>query len=62
MIFLKSPLTAMGGTTRIAIWNKNKIVLAFAIGTWLTNVGFLIHSKYILLSSWKVDSHQYGLH
>ena len=53
MTSLKPPLTAMGGATSIAIWNKNKIVFAFAMGTWLTNVGFLIHSKYILLSAWK---------
>jgi len=46
-----SALTGMGAT-RIAIWNRNKIVLAFAIGTWLTNVGFLFHSEYILLIRW----------
>lgn len=54
-----SALTGMG-TTRIAIWNRNKIVSAFVIGTWLTNVGFLFHSKYLLLIQWNWISHESG--
>ncbi|KAI0279152.1 hypothetical protein BC826DRAFT_604768 [Russula brevipes] len=35
----------------IAIWNKRKVVVAIAIGLWVTNVAFLIHT-----SSWVNDS------
>jgi len=37
---------------RVAIWNRNKIILVIVMGAWLTNVGFLIHSKYGLLITW----------
>jgi hypothetical protein len=34
------------GTTSIAIWNWDKWVKVMATGVWVTNLGFLIHSKY----------------
>ena len=34
---------------RIAIWERNKIVIGLAAATWLTNIGFLINSKSDLL-------------
>ena len=37
---------------RVAIWDRNKIILVIVMGAWLTNVGFLIHSKYGLLITW----------
>jgi len=36
----------------IAIWNKNKIVMVLAIGTWGINVGFLIQAPVRLRSAW----------
>ena len=33
------------GYVSIAIWHGNKIVLAFALGVWVTNVSFLIQGK-----------------
>src|SRR6266850_4801299 len=30
---------------RIAIWDRNKIVVMVAMGIWLTNLSFLIYSK-----------------
>src|SRR5579863_921119 len=35
---------------RIAIWDKNKIVLTVVMGIWLNELGFLIHSKSISLT------------
>ena len=32
-------------TARIAIWDRNKIVFIIAMGVWLVNLSFLIHSK-----------------
>jgi len=34
----------------IAIWNKNKLVVAIAIAVWLTCASFLIHGKSISFS------------
>ncbi|KAI0276823.1 hypothetical protein BC826DRAFT_1114015 [Russula brevipes] len=34
----------------IAIWNKRKVVVAIAIGLWVTNVAFLIHTSLQLRS------------
>ena len=34
---------------RIAIWNRNRIVVMISVGVWLTNVAFMIHSKSAIL-------------
>jgi hypothetical protein len=34
---------------RMAIWNREKIVILLAIGVWLTDVGFLVNGEYLLL-------------
>jgi hypothetical protein len=36
------------GAASIAIWNKNKIVMSMAIGTWGINVALLIQGKWLL--------------
>jgi hypothetical protein len=36
---------------RIAIWNQKRIVVMIAVGVWLVNLSFFIHSKSILLVS-----------
>ncbi len=36
--------------TRIAIWNRNKIIVALVTGVWLTTIAFLIQGKSIPLS------------
>jgi len=36
--------------TRIAIWNRNKIIVALATGVWLTTIAFLIQGEFIPLS------------
>ncbi len=36
--------------TRIAIWNRNKIIVALATGVWLTTIASLIQGKSIPLS------------
>jgi hypothetical protein len=33
---------------RIAIWNKQKVVFAFAMGLWVADVSFLIDGMYLL--------------
>jgi len=30
---------------RVAIWNREKIIILFAIGVWVTNVAFLINGE-----------------
>jgi hypothetical protein len=37
-----SPHQALIEAASIAIWNKNRIAVALAIGTWAINVAFLI--------------------
>jgi hypothetical protein len=37
--------------TSIAIWNRNKVAMALAIGVWAMNVGFFIQGKSCLLHS-----------
>ena len=32
-------------SARIAIWDRNRIVLIISVGMWVANLGFLIHSK-----------------
>jgi hypothetical protein len=32
--------------TRIAIWDKNRIIMAVAFGMWGTNIVFLIQGKF----------------
>ncbi len=39
------------GAARIAIWNRDKIVIMIAMGVWSGNIAFLIHSKSVLLIS-----------
>ncbi len=29
----------------IAIWNKNRVVVAISLGVWMINVGFLIQGE-----------------
>ena len=36
------------GAARIAIWNRDRIVIMIAMGIWSVNIGFLIHSKSVL--------------
>ncbi|KAF8261254.1 hypothetical protein EI94DRAFT_1746440 [Lactarius quietus] len=36
----------------IAIWDRNRVAVAIAMGAWSTNVAFLIHSVTILHSEW----------
>jgi len=36
------------GTSRIAIWNRDKIVSTIIVCIWWTNISFLIHSKSVL--------------
>ena len=33
---------------RIAIWNRDKIVLAVSMGIWVADIALLIHGKYLL--------------
>ena len=33
---------------RIAVWNRHKIVVVMSMGIWLTDIGCLIHGKYLL--------------
>jgi hypothetical protein len=33
---------------RIAIWNKQRIIVLIAVGVWLTDVAFLIYGEYLL--------------
>ena len=33
---------------RIAIWNRDKIVLAVSMGIWMADIALLIHGKYLL--------------
>lgn len=35
------------GTASIAIWNRTKLAKGIAIGIWVINLGFLIHSKHL---------------
>jgi len=37
-------------SARMALWDRNKIVIMVAMGIWLTNVSFLIHGKSLLLT------------
>jgi hypothetical protein len=32
-------------TSSIAIWNKNRVVVAIALGVWVTNIAFLIRGE-----------------
>ena len=41
-----SPHQALIEAVSIAIWNKNKIAVALAIGTWAINVAFLILGRF----------------
>ena len=38
------------GTTSLAIWNKKRIVVAIATGTWAVSVIFAIQSELLRLS------------
>lgn len=42
---------------RIAIWNKQKFVFAFAMGLWVADVSFLIDGMYLLqiIGKWLVN-------
>jgi hypothetical protein len=40
-----SPNRALIETFSIAIWNKNKFAVAFAVITWVTNVSVIIQGK-----------------
>ena len=33
---------------RIAIWNKNRIVIMFTVGVWLVNLAFFVDGKSVL--------------
>ncbi len=33
---------------RVAIWNREKIIILIAIGVWVTDVAFLINGEYPL--------------
>ena len=41
-----SPKMALIKATSIAIWNKNKLVTAIALGVWVTNIAFLIRGNW----------------
>jgi hypothetical protein len=32
----------------IAVWNRDKIVLAISMVIWMTDIALLIHGKYLL--------------
>ncbi|KAH9964977.1 hypothetical protein BC827DRAFT_903995 [Russula dissimulans] len=40
----------------IAIWNKNKFVVAFAVAVWLTTTSFFIHGTTQIRSEWVPDN------
>jgi len=50
-LYVRIPNQALIGALSIAIWNKNKVVMSMAIGTWGINVALLIQGKYLLLRS-----------
>ena len=31
---------------RVAIWNREKIIILFAMGVWVTDVAFLFNGEY----------------
>ncbi len=49
------------GAARIAIWNRDKIIFTIVMGIWLANLGFLIHSKSILLLTGNRISYECGV-
>jgi hypothetical protein len=48
---INPPTQAHIEATRIAIWNRNKIVMAMTIGIWGINLAFLILGMSLLLRS-----------
>jgi hypothetical protein len=34
---------------RIAIWNRDKIIIAIAMAVWVTELSLLVNGKYLLL-------------
>jgi hypothetical protein len=49
-LLLKLPFARFMKFTRIAIWNRNKIIVGIATGVWLTTIAFLIQGEFISLS------------
>ena len=41
-----SPKMALTKATSIAIWDRNKLVTAIALGVWVTNIAFLIRGNW----------------
>jgi hypothetical protein len=37
--------------TSTAIWNRNKIAMAMAIGAWILNIGFIVLGRLLLPST-----------
>jgi hypothetical protein len=33
---------------RIAIWNRDKIIIAIAMAIWVTEISLFVHGKYLL--------------
>jgi hypothetical protein len=36
---------------RMAIWNREKIIILIAMGAWVTDIAFLINGEYTLYRS-----------
>jgi hypothetical protein len=41
---------------RVALWNKNKIVVLVATGMWLASLSFLIYGKSLMLTLYGIPS------
>jgi hypothetical protein len=46
----------------IAIWNKNRAVIAISFGVWMTNIAFLIQGIVRLRSTWNPEQKRCVLH
>ncbi|KAI0062705.1 hypothetical protein BV25DRAFT_1825221 [Artomyces pyxidatus] len=40
----------------VAIWEKNRLITAIAVVTWLTNTAFYIHSVIVTQAAWNEDA------
>lgn len=38
-------------TSSVAIWKKNRVIVAIAFGVWVTNVAFLVQGEHKYFSS-----------
>ena len=48
-----SPIQTLIEVASIAIWDRNKVIIATAISVWVINVGVLIQGMFLLSSPGK---------